>query len=374
MDFLHRTWAEISIPALIHNFNIIKQHCTNTKIIAVVKANAYGHSAKEISAVLDREGAYGFAVSNITEALKLREYGINKPILILGYTPAEYAKTLSENNITQAVYSTEYAKSLSKFACESNTTVSVHIKLDTGMGRLGFDIRNENSEELDAAISVYSLSNLKITGTFMHFPVADSSANNDKEFTNLQYKRFYNAVQAIQSKGYDTGILHCSNSAGVISGSKFKLDACRPGIILYGLNPSNEVTLNGLIPVMTVKSVISMIKTIRKGETVSYGRTFTAKNNMKIATVTAGYADGYPRLLSNNGEVIIRKTRVPIVGRICMDQFMVDVTSISDVTVGDEVELFGSGISADEIAKKCNTINYEIICGLSDRVPRIIKY
>ncbi len=372
MDFLHRTWAEINIPALIHNLGLIKKQCEGAHIMAVVKADAYGHSAKAIAPVLEREGADSFAVSNIDEALALREYGIQKPILILGYTPAECAYVLAKNNITQTVYSAEYAKKLSSFASKVDATVNVHIKLDTGMGRLGFDVRREDSEGLNEALAVFTLSNIKVTGTFTHFPVADSSGAEAESYTKAQLDRFMAAIQKIKAAGFNAGMLHCSNSAGVILGGSFKLDICRPGIILYGLSPSNEVKFDGIIPVMTVKSVVSMVKTIHKGEALSYGRTFKAPKEMKIATVTAGYADGYPRLLSNKGEVIIDGKRAPIVGRICMDQFIADVTDIENVAEGDEVLLFGAELPVEEIAEKCSTINYEIICGVSPRVPRVI--
>lgn len=372
MDFLRRTWAEINIPALIHNFNLIKAQIGEAKTMAVVKANAYGHSAKDVAPILEKSGADYFAVSNLNEALQLKEYGIKKPILILGYTPVNYAKVLAENGIIQAAYSPEYAKALSKEAEIAGVTVPVHIKLDTGMGRLGFNAKTDDFIDFDEVLSVYSLKGLKVEGIFTHMPSADSKAENDKEYTDRQINYFKNAVEKIQAAGYDTGLVHCANSAGVILGGKVKLDLCRPGIILYGLSPSDEVTFDGLFPVMSLKSVVSMVKTVNAGDYLGYSRTFRANKTMKIATVTAGYADGYPRLLSNVGEVILGGTRVPIVGKICMDQFMVDVSNIDNVEIGQEVLLFGPELPVDEIAKKSGTINYEIICGVSPRVPRVI--
>lgn len=373
MDFLHRTWAEIDISALIHNFNIIKEKCSNSKIMAVVKADAYGHSVKDIAPVLDREGASGFAVSNIDEALQLRECGIEKPILILGYTPVQLAKTLYKHKITQTVYCSDYAKGLSENAIKDNVVVDVHIKLDTGMGRLGFDIRQDNMAGLCEVLNVFNLGGLKVAGTFTHFPVADSVLADDKNFTEMQLNRFIAATQKIKAAGFNPGLIHCSNSAGVTLDSNFHIDLCRPGIILYGLLPSEDVKMpSALKPVMTLKSVVSMVKHINPGEQISYGRTFTAKKEMKIATITAGYADGYPRSLSNIGEVLISGKRAPILGRICMDQFMADITDIENVREGDEVVLFGDGLSIEELAEKCGTINYEIICGISPRVPRVI--
>ena len=372
MEFLDRTWAEISIPALIHNFGLIKGQIGNAQTMAVVKADAYGHSAKDVTPVLETLGADRFAVSNLNEALSLIKYGVKKPILILGYTPVHCAVELARNGIIQAVYSPEYAEALSREATAAGVSVSVHIKLDTGMGRLGFNAKTEDFTDYDKVISVYSMKSLKVEGVFTHFPVADSKSDDDKEYTRHQINCFNIAIEKIRAAGYNTGLLHCANSAGVILGGKLKLDICRPGIILYGLSPSPEVALEGLIPVMSLKSVISMVKTVKSGDYLSYSRAFKANKTMKIATVTAGYADGYPRALSNKGEVIIGGKRAPIVGKICMDQFMVDVSAIDNVEIGQEVLLFGPELPVEEIAEKCGTINYEIICGVTHRVPRVI--
>ncbi len=370
MEFLKRTWAEINISALLHNFNLIKKQAEGSYFMPVVKADAYGHSAEDIACALDSACADSFAVSNLEEALNLRKYGINKPILILGYTPPESAYVLANENITQAVFSLEYAVELSKNA--RNKTINIHIKLDTGMGRIGFNARNKHLSGLDDIFKLYTLDNLKITGIFTHLCVADSLESDDSAFTDEQYNRFICVINKIKQKGLDIGLVHCSNSAGIIRSGEFLMDICRPGIILYGLKPSKSVALKGIRPVMTLKSVVSMVKPLYKGETVSYGRTFKAEKDMMVATVTAGYADGYPRLLSNKGEVIINGKRAHIIGNICMDQFMIDVTDIKDVKSGDEVILFGEEITADEIAEKCSTIGYEIICGITQRVPRII--
>ncbi len=372
MEFLDRTWAEVNIPALIHNFNLIKQQIGDAQTMAVVKADAYGHSAKDVTPVLEALGADRFAVSNLNEALALIEYGIKKPILILGYTPVHCASKLAKNGITQTVYSPEYADALSREAQAANVTVSVHIKLDTGMGRLGFNAKSEDFSDFGEVISVFSKKGLKVEGMFTHFPVADSKTDSDKEYTRHQINCFSKAIEKIRAAGYDTGLLHCANSAGVILGGELKLDICRPGIILYGLSPSDSVALEGLIPVMSLKSVVSMVKTVKAGEYLSYSRAYRAQKEMKIATITAGYADGYPRALSNLGEVVIGGCRAPIVGKICMDQFLVDVSALENVQIGQEVLLFGPELPVEEIAEKCGTINYEIICGVSHRVPRVI--
>lgn len=374
MNFLHRTWAEIDLDALVHNFNLIKQTAQNSKIMAIVKANAYGHSAAEIAPVLEQAGADYFAVSNIEEALGLRDIGIKQPILILGYTPTNYAKCLTENNIAQCVYSLEYAKALSEQAVKDNVTVTVHLKLDTGMSRLGFNCRTDQLTEIDFAIESAKFNGFKLEGVFTHFAVADRTKTQEDGFTDTQFEHFTLAVERLKEAGISPEICHCCNSAGLLLDSEKQLDLCRPGIILYGLTPSSSLELSqDFIPVMTLKSVVSMVKEINEGDTVSYGRTFKAENKMKIATVAAGYADGYPRGLSNKAYVLINGKKAKIIGRICMDQLSVDVTDIEDVKMGDEVILFGRELPVEELADICGTINYEIVCGITPRVPRIKK-
>ncbi len=373
MDFFHRTWAEIDLSALIHNFNIIKEKAKNSKIMAVVKANAYGHSVSDIAPALEKAGTDSFAVSNIDEAVQLREIGIKKPILILGYTPIDAVKLLSENDISQCVYSKEYALALSEKAVEENIKINIHIKLDTGMSRLGFDCRDNSLNGIEDAINSAKLSNLIFEGIFTHFSVADRTQKTEDGFTDEQYFRFVSAVEKFEKSGLKAKFRHCCNSAGTLFDSEKQLDICRPGIILYGLTPSSDLDLKeDFIPVMTLKSVVSAVKEIRKGDTVSYGRTFKAQNNMTVATVTAGYADGYPRLLSNKAYVLINGQKAKILGRVCMDQMTVDVTNIDNVKMGDEVILFGKDLSCTELACLCETINYEVVCGISPRVPRII--
>lgn len=374
MDFLRRTWAEIDISALVHNFNTIKRISDGSKIMAVVKANAYGHSVCDVAPVLQENGADYFAVSNIDEALQLRECNIVKPILILGYTPTELAKTLSQNNISQCVYSSEYAEKLSKNAVKNNVKVNIHIKLDTGMSRLGFDCRDQKLSGITEAINSAKLEGLELEGIFTHFAVSDRSGDTEDGFTDEQFSRFTLALSEFEKQGLKASLCHCCNSAASIADSEKHLDICRPGIILYGLCPSDAPELKcGLLPVMTLKSVVSMVKTIKKGDTVSYGRTFKAEKEIKIATVSAGYADGYPRLLSNKAYVLINGKKAPVLGRVCMDQITVDVSDIENVKMGDEVILFGKDLPVDILAELCGTINYEIVCGISSRVPRVIK-
>lgn len=373
MDFLHRTWAEIDTKALVHNFKILKEKSGDAKIMAVVKANAYGHSASAIAPILQENGAYFFAVSNIDEAIQLRNNGIQRPILILGYTPVSRVLDLCDYKISQCVYSSEYAQSLAKAASAADVYIRIHIKLDTGMSRIGFDCRDDSLAGITDAIACASYCNLTVEGIFTHFANADSDLQKRDGFTDEQYNRFESAVKEFEKAGITPKLIHCCNSAALLLDPEKHQAMTRAGIALYGLSPSDDIDLkDDLIPVMTVKSVVSMVKEINAGDTVNYGRTFKADKKMKIATVTAGYADGYPRLLSNKGYVLINGQKANIVGRICMDQMSVDVTDIPSVKMGDEVLLFGKELKVDTLARLCSTINYEIICGISPRVPRVI--
>ncbi len=371
MDFLHRTWAEIDMDALAHNFNLVKKNAKSAKIFSVVKADAYGHGLDSVVKVLISKKTDAFAVSNIDEALEIRKIDREIPILILGYTPEVWAKTLAENHIIQAVYSLNFARRLSESAKKQGVFVKFHLKLDTGMGRIGFDCRSDELPEINQILETLSLPNLVFDGVFTHFASSDGDGDGDLSFTKAQLARFEKATNIIESAGYKINLRHCCNSAALLLDEDNRFDACRPGIVLYGLSPTDND--NGLIPVMTLKSVISFIKNIKKGETVSYGRTFTAQRDMKIATIPAGYGDGYPRRLSGTGYVLIKGHKAPIVGRVCMDQFCVDVSEIKGVSEGDEVVLFGKDLPADTLAGQTGTIHYEIICGISKRVPRIIK-
>ena len=374
MDFLHRTWAEIDIGALKHNFNVLKTKANGCKIMAVVKADGYGHSANIVAPILENEGADYFAVSNIDEAIALRKYNIRKPILILGYTPINRVLDLYNHKISQCVYSLEYAQNLCEQALKNKVIINIHLKLDTGMSRLGFDCRSDQLCGIDDAITAAKLPALFTEGVFTHFAVADRNKMEEDGFTNAQYSRFIKAVDSLKSAGITPELCHCCNSAGFLLDDDKHLSLSRIGISLYGLSPSSELEPQGdFIPVMTVKSVVSMVKEINEGDTVNYGRTFKADKKMRIATVTAGYADGYPRLLSNKGFVLVNGKKANIVGRICMDQMCIDVTDIADVKMGDEVILFGKELLVDVLADLTDTINYEIICGISPRVPRIIK-
>lgn len=368
-NILRRTWAEIDLGVLKENFAAVRSAC-NRSVYAVVKADAYGHGAVPVASALCQAGVDGFAVSNLVEAEELRSAGIDAPILILGYTPVDCAQRLVQGNIAQCVYSMEYAQALNAQAKEAGIVVTAHLKLDTGMGRIGFDFRSDDAPGFADAKKVLALEHLNTVGIFMHFAVADSEAPSDRAFTQAQYTRFWNAVEALE-KEHPFQVRHCCNSAAALGLQAEKGDAVRAGIILYGLAPSDEVELpRSIRPVMSLYSVVSMIKTIAPAQTVSYGRTYAAPDAKRVATVCAGYADGVPRLLSNKGSVLIHGKRAPIVGRVCMDQFCVDVTDIPDVSIGDVVTIWGPGLPVEEVASIAQTINYEIVCGISKRVPR----
>ena len=371
-----RFWAEIDMNAAEKNFNIIKSKLsTNTKLCCVVKANAYGHGAVYLSKLYETLGADYFAVSNIEEAMQLRNNGIKAPILILGYTPTSCASILAENNISQSVFSYSYAKELSKCATTDGVNVKIHIKLDSGMGRIGFDSIHDVEKTVDTIVDVCNMDGIVHEGIFTHFALADDGIDG-KEFTQLQYERFVNITDKLLSRGVNFEIKHCANSATTFEYPEYHLDMVRVGIVLYGVAPSRRVReCDDLTPVMSLKSVISMIKEIEEGDTVSYGCTFTAEKKTKIATAPVGYADGFWRSNATNGtQMLIRGQRVNIVGRVCMDQLMLDVTDVKGVREGDYITLIGTDkgetITADELAENNGTIGYEMICAIGERVPR----
>ena len=369
-----RTWAEIDLDAIAHNMREIRK-ITNpdAQIMAVVKADAYGHGFLEVTKALLENGADRLAVAMLQEAKQLRSRGVNVPILLLGASMDNDIEDIINFDVTPNVFSYEFAKAISYVAEKKEKVTKIHIKLDTGMSRIGFDCRDNSLSGTDDAIAAARLPGFDFGGIFTHFAVSDRTPQEEDGFTAAQYSRFIAAKERFIKAGLTPKICHCCNSAAFCLDTDKHLDMCRPGIILYGLTPSSGLKLKeDFIPAMTVKSVVSMVKTVKKGDTVCYGRTFTAEREMKTATVTAGYADGYPRLLSNKGYVLIKGKKAPIIGRICMDQMSVDVTDIEDVKQGDEVILFGKELPVEELADMCGTINYEIICGISPRVPRII--
>ncbi len=378
MDFPKRTWAEISLDAIKHNFNQIKSKlCGNTRLCCVIKADGYGHGAVKLAKTYQKLGADFFAVSNIDEALELRRFGISLPTVILGYTPPDFAKQLCENNISQAVYSLEYAKLISAECQRQGCCCKIHIKIDTGMSRIGFMCQQfpRDDYSVKEICEAASLPNLETEGLFTHFCVSDE-AYEGKDFTEKQYSNFSYVKSKLAENGIAVKIAHCANSGAIEDYPSTYEDMTRAGIILYGLAPSSKLADRlSLIPAMTLKTVIAHIKELKKGSDVSYGRTFTAQKDMRVATLPIGYADGFIRENAQNGYVLIHGKKAKILGRICMDQTMVDVTDIPDISIGDEAIVFGSGengeMTADTVAENTDTINYEVICLVSKRVPRV---
>ncbi|MBR2352937.1 MAG: alanine racemase [Clostridia bacterium] len=370
MGIRRRTWAEICMNAIDANFNVVKQAVApSVKVCCVIKADGYGHGAVTLAKRYEELSADYFAVSNIEEALELRRAGITRPILILGFTPSECADLLARENLSQCVYSYEYGRALAERAEQSGAQVKIHIKLDTGMGRIGF----RGEREWKQAEEICYLPSLLPEGIFTHFAVADESEDGDV-YTERQARLFAEGVAYLEGKGIRFDVRHCANSAAIFDHPECHFDMVRAGIVLYGFAPSGKMrNLPELKPVMTLKTVISHIKTLKKGETVSYGRTYTANQPVRIATVPIGYADGFSRRLGNGRYSLkIGDRYAPIVGRVCMDQLMLDVTELP-CSVGDTVTVFGddSKASADEMARINETINYEISCDVAKRVPRI---
>lgn len=373
MDFLKRSWCSINLDNLDYNINLLKK-IAKKDLISVVKANAYGHGDKEVALKLQKCGIKWFAVSNYNEAHVLRKAGITGEILILGYTPPEYAGVMIDENITQTVYCIDYAKSLANNIALGK--LKVHIKVDTGMNRIGFN-QSENHDALEEVLKMKSLAPLDICGMFTHFSCADSFASEDEKYTLKQMKVFDKLSKALKENGVRLEYLHVQNSAGITNyeSDKEKYNLARAGILMYGLPHSADV--KGDVPVRPLlewRTIVEMVKMIPKGSQVSYGRTFTADKPISVATLTIGYADGYLRAFSNKADVLIHGKRCRILGRVCMDQMVVDVTGM-DVKIGDTAVVLGRDgdeeITADELARIAGTINYEIVCGISRRVPRV---
>jgi alanine racemase len=370
-ETLRPVWAEIDLASIKHNITEIKRRVGNTPIIGVVKADGYGHGAVEVSKVLLNNGVSALAVATLSEAIQLRNAGITVPVIMLGLTPWHYQKILIEYDITPVVASYSDTRALSALAVEAGTTVDVLVAVETGMGRIGLMPSKESVNEI---IGINNLPNIRIKGIFSHFSSADEK---DKSYTFQQIENFNRFYQDLEAAGISIKFRTHANSAATMEVPEAWFDAVRPGIILYGCYPSNEVdkSLLSLKPAMTLKASIVFLKRVPAGTSISYGRKFVTERESVIATIPIGYADGYPRLLSGKGRVLIRGQYAPVVGNICMDQCMVDVTDIPNVKKYDEVVLIGTQgdktILADEIAEKTGTINYEIVCRIGKRVPRV---
>ena len=377
MKTLKRTWAEISLDNLEHNYRALRARTPQgCKFLGVIKADAYGHGAVPVSGTLSELGCEYLAVSNLEEAVQLRRGGIRTPILILGYTPPEYADTMVFMDLTQEIHSLDYARALEERLRGTNYILNVHLKLDTGMGRIGFLAYGEHSE-LPQLAAFSQLTHLRVEGAFTHFSAADSRREDDERYTELQYTRFTSALAALDSYGIRPTLRHCANSAVTILHPEFSLDMVRGGIALYGCAP--DVDCEGLLdlrPVMTLRTTIAQIRDVAAGTPISYGRTFTAPRDLRMAVLPIGYADGLSRGLSGKVSFRLRGQDVPVIGRICMDMCMVDITNVPDAKVGDELTLFGydedgARVPVERLAEASGTISYEILCTLSKRIARL---
>jgi len=368
-----RTWAEIDIDALEYNYKTLRKTTSDkAKICCIIKADAYGHGAVRVARLYEELGADFLAVSNIEEAFTVRRAGVNIPLLILGYTHPQCASALAEYNISQCVYSYEYGKALAQSAKESNVKIPIHLKIDVGMGRLGFVFKNEKSF-LDA-IEICTEKCFITEGVFTHFPMADEGEMG-VDITQKQFDIFCQAVKTLERSGISFDIKHCNNSAATIKFPQFCLDMVRVGVSLYGIVPegSSDVHLKNTL---SLKTVISNIKTIHEGDTVGYGSEYVAKKDTVIATLPIGYADGFKRENFHNGtHVWINGALCPVVGRVCMDQIMVDISSVDVANIGDEVIIYGdkSTIDLNTFSKNNRKIPYETMCEISARVSRVYR-
>ncbi len=366
-------WIEISLPALRHNVSAFRKTLRGrAEIMGIIKANAYGHGAIKVAEILGEEGVERFGVALLQEGIELRENGITKPILILGYTPEEDFADILNYDLATTLYTLRQAVQLDQRAREKGKTALVHIKVDTGMGRIGFLPTQESVIKIKR---IAALSNLKVEGIFSHQAWAD---NPDGTFAERQFKRFQKFLGRLREEGLRFKLTHMANSATTINYPRMHLNLVRVGISLYGLYPDIQMAIHpgiDLQPVMRVKAKLIHVKEVPEGTPISYGCTFTTSRKSLIGTIPMGYADGIPRALSNRGEVLVRGRRCPIAGRVCMDQFMIDLTDLGKGKVGEEVVFLGrqgkDTITADEIAEKAGTINYEIVTRMSPRLPRI---
>jgi alanine racemase len=369
---LRRTWAEIDLDRLADNYHKLRARMgEKSRFLGVVKADAYGHGAVHVARKLEQLGAEYLAVSNVEEAEELRRAGVGLPLLLLGYTPAEMTPALIANGVTQDVPSLEMARAYSQAAGRCGGTLRVHLKLDTGMGRLGFQCDEAHFQQsLSEILEAMRLPHLDWEGVFMHFCVADEPGKPESvAFTHTQYQRFTRMIEEVERRsGITFAIHHCDNSGGVAYYPQYAWDMCRPGILLYGTEKMSAEL--GLQPVMTLKSVMGPIKEYEDGTSVSYGRTYYAQGRRRLGVVPVGYADGLFRCLSNRWSVMTAQGAASIRGRICMDMCMVDLTELPDVKMGDEVVVFGGTNPVEGMAAAAGTISYELLCAVSKRVPR----
>ena len=365
---MERTWAEINLDNLKYNFKNIRARTEKTaKIMAIIKADGYGHGAVQLARALKKEGADCFGVALCDEGIQLRKHGIEEDILILGVVPENKIEEALDFNLTPAVTSLDFAKKLNNKAEER---VKIHIKVDTGMGRIGFQCTEES---VNIIKEISKLKNIEIEGIFTHFATADEE---NEEKTLKQFEKFMDFISKLEKEGIHIPVKHCANSATVLRFPQMHLDMVRPGIILYGYYPSGYMKnmknkFIDLKPVMTLKTMVTNIKKLEEDTEISYGGTYTGKKDDSIATLGIGYADGLLRMLSGRLTVEINGEKFKQTGRICMDQCMIDVSNANNINTGDEAVIFGECNSADKLAEICGTISYEILCMIGKRVPRV---
>jgi len=382
------TYAEIDLKAVEHNIGAIKKLAAKNKfdlptrpktvkklkippkLLAVIKSEAYGHGMNEIALILDYLGVDFFAVSDVHEGVRLREAGIKKPILLFESTLPNMARTIINHKLIPTLCTLDLAKALNEYAEQTKKRIWVHVKVDTGMGRLGV----WHEDAYDFVKEIFSLKHLIVHGIFTHFPIAETN----KRFTQTQIKILYKLIIRLDKNGMVIPFIHAVNSMGLAGYKTHVLNLVRPGLMVYGLCPDVKMQKKlKLKPVMSVKSKVIFLKDIAKGRSISYGRTFIAKKKMKVATVPIGYSDGYPRLLSNKSYVLIDGVRCPLLGQVTMDQIVVDVSKVKKTTLGMPVTILGTekkeSVTADDLAKLAQTINYEIVCNLGMRLPRIYR-
>lgn len=380
LESYSRAWIEIDHDAIGHNLDQVQKLVGKTKIMAIVKANAYGHGDIAVAKACQAWGVDFFGVSSVDEALRLRQAGIQENILILGYTPEEHWHYLYEQNITQSLCSYAYACKLNAYAKAHNVIIHAHCKVDTGMNRTGI-LYQPQEKHLDDIIQAYHLDHIQVDGIFSHFPVSDDLGEDAATFTKRQIALFNEVIDQLKEHGIDPGLTHLQNSYGILNYQDLGYDYCRPGLLPLGLTSDDQIPIASqpdFIPILSLYANVSVVKWIQPGMSVSYGRHFIATKPTKVATMSIGYADGLPRLVSNQGlEVLVHGQRCPLIGNICMDQCMIDVTNVEDVQEGDTVCLIGyqgnEHVTMDAITRKAHTINNELASTLGARVPRLKK-
>lgn len=369
-DLQKRTWAEVSLNNIEHNYRRIRSSLPEgTKFLGIVKADAYGHGAVEVAKRLEKCGADYLAIACLDEALELRRSGVNMPILILGHTPPEYVKALLDNALTQTVSCEAKAIEYSEAARALGGNLKIHIKLDTGMSRLGFLCSGAYFDEgVKNVVSTCRMPNLDVEGVYTHFAVSDFTDEDSREYTRKQFKLFCDVIKAAEEKGVHFAIHHCANSGAVINHPGMILDMVRPGLLLYGYGDDGKL---GLKPAMRMVSTISTIKYYEPDTCISYGRHFVTKKRTRMGVVAAGYADGLPWAAANKCSFFTEGGFAPQRGNICMDMCMIDISEAPNAAVGSEVELFGEKASILDLAEAAGTIPYELLCAVSKRVPRV---